>query len=77
MDRFLETTHSVPEIADYLQTSRVYIERQILAGNLRARKLSYKVVRILPEDLRDWLERCAVQPKNTDSRVAAVQEANA
>ena len=62
-DPFFEKPHSILEVAEYLGTTKVWVERQILLGRLRARKLSTRLVRILPEDLREWFERCATTPR--------------
>jgi excisionase family DNA binding protein len=46
----------VDELAAWLGVSRRFIECQIAHGKLRVRRLSARCVRILPNDLREWLD---------------------
>jgi Helix-turn-helix domain len=46
----------VAELATWLGVSRRFIECQIAHRKLRVRRLSARCVRILPKDLRDWLD---------------------
>jgi excisionase family DNA binding protein len=47
------------QVADYLQTSRRYVERLIKAGRLRAHKLSGGCVRIRRSTVDALLDGCA------------------
>jgi excisionase family DNA binding protein len=55
-DDFPTTPMKVAELATWLGVSRRFIECQVAHGKLRVRRLSARCVRILPNDLRDWLE---------------------
>jgi excisionase family DNA binding protein len=61
-DPFFERPRSIKEVALYLGATRVHIERQILAGKLRARKFSTRFIRIMPADLREWMDACSTKP---------------
>jgi len=43
------------ELAEWLGTSRRFIEGQVRLGNLRARKISPRAVRFLRSDIAAWL----------------------
>jgi excisionase family DNA binding protein len=50
---------SVEELADWMSVSRRFLETQIEKGLLRAHKISPRCIRILPEDVAQWLDRSA------------------
>jgi excisionase family DNA binding protein len=52
---FCDRPRSVEEIAKYLRTSRWYVYTEIARGNLKARQFSRKLIRVMPKDLRRWL----------------------
>ena len=54
---FLSRPRSIAEVAEYMDCTAWFIQQEIALGKLRARKLSPKLVRILPADLREWLDR--------------------
>jgi predicted DNA-binding transcriptional regulator AlpA len=70
--KFLETAHSIGEIAQYTATSDRYIYSEIERGNLpEPTRLSSGVVRFFPDDIREWLEGGApkrVSPNLPNSR---------
>ena len=43
------------ELAEWLGTSRRFIEGQVQSGKLRARKISPRAVRFLRSDIAAWL----------------------
>jgi excisionase family DNA binding protein len=56
-DPFFSRARSIREIAAYIDSSEEFVEEKIHAGELRARKLSPRFIRVLPADLLAWLER--------------------
>jgi excisionase family DNA binding protein len=74
-DPFFERSRSIKEVAEYIGVTRVYVERQVLAGHLRARKFSTKLIRVLPEDLREWMDRAATIPVATTKEIEELQDA--
>jgi excisionase family DNA binding protein len=66
-EEFFGRARSIQEIAERLNTTELFIRKQIEYGRLKAHKFDNRLIRIMPEDLRDWLERAAartnVKPK--------------
>ena len=46
---------SPSELAEWIGSSRRYIEGEVKSGRLRARKLSRRLVRFMPSDIAAWL----------------------
>jgi excisionase family DNA binding protein len=46
-------------LAEWLDVSRRYLEGEVNSGRLRVRKLSPRLVRILPSDVAKWLAQAA------------------
>jgi predicted DNA-binding transcriptional regulator AlpA len=60
--KFLETAHSIPEIAKYTGTSDRFIYSEIERHNLpEPTRFSSGAVRLFPDDLREWLEGLATK----------------
>ena len=64
---FYEQPRTLEEVAQYFGLSSRFIRQQVYDGHLRALKLSHTVVRIRPEDIREWEER-AKTTKETKSQ---------
>ena len=56
---FLDKPRSIDEVAEFLGCTRRFLASEIAAGRLRARRLSARLIRIMPEDLRHWLDAAA------------------
>jgi excisionase family DNA binding protein len=54
---FMSQAHSVPECAEFLNCSIKFLKDEIDRGNLRARKIGERFIRILPRDLQEWLDK--------------------
>ena len=50
---------SLEELADWLGVSRRFVEVQVEKGRLRVRRISPRLVRILPGDVAKWLDNAA------------------
>jgi hypothetical protein len=50
---------TLDELAQWLGTSRRFLEGQINCGKLRVRKISPRCIRILPNDVARWLDQAA------------------
>jgi hypothetical protein len=50
---------SLAELAAWLDVSRRFLEVQIEKGNLRARRISPRCIRVLPGDVGKWLDQTA------------------
>lgn len=46
---------TVENLAEYLGATPRFVRNEIAAGRLRARRLSARLIRILPADLQQWL----------------------
>jgi excisionase family DNA binding protein len=55
---------TVDQLADYLDATPRFVRNEIAAGRLRARRLSARLIRILPADLQQWLDASATTPVN-------------
>jgi excisionase family DNA binding protein len=55
---------TVDQLADYLDATPRFVRNEIAAGRLRARRLSARLIRILPADLQQWLDASATIPVN-------------
>jgi excisionase family DNA binding protein len=72
-DPFFSKRRSIDELAEYLTATRPFLWDQIAKGKLRAVRLTPKFIRVMPDDLREWLERSATRPKElTTQKEAAV-----
>ena len=75
MTQFEETLFSKaqsPEsVATYLGCSQRFVLDEIRAGRLLGRKLGHNLIRIMPSDLRAWLDRAAMQSAKRQEEVAA------
>jgi excisionase family DNA binding protein len=47
---------TVDQLAEYLDATTRFVRNEIAAGRLRARRLSARLIRILPSDLQQWLD---------------------
>ena len=56
-DPFLSKPRSVQEVAEYLGSTEKFIWNQIWRGHLRVHRFSPKLLRIMPADLKDWIQR--------------------
>jgi excisionase family DNA binding protein len=75
-DPFFSKPRSIEEIADYLGATRTFVYREVVRGKLRGLKFTQKLIRVMPGDLRDWIEQAATQPKQTPKKAAdKLQEA--
>ena len=59
IDPFLTKGHTFQEVAEWLPCHPDFLRDEVAAGRLKARRLSARCVRILPGDLRAWLEAAA------------------
>jgi excisionase family DNA binding protein len=50
---------TVAGLAEWINVSRRFLEGEINAGRLRARKISKRCVRIMPSDVKSWLDQAA------------------
>ena len=55
---------TVDQLAEYLDATPRFVRNEIAAGRLRARRLSARLIRILPSDLQQWLDASATTPVN-------------
>jgi excisionase family DNA binding protein len=55
-DDTLEHALAVEEVAETIKSSKGFVFGQINSGRLRAIRVGPKFLRVLPEDLRAWLD---------------------
>jgi excisionase family DNA binding protein len=63
-DRVVSKPCTVDQLAEYLDATPRFVRNEIAAGRLRARRLSARLIRILPSDLQQWLDASATTPVN-------------
>jgi predicted DNA-binding transcriptional regulator AlpA len=60
-DEFFAKPRSRDELAEWTGCTRKFLESEVKAGRLRARRLSCRLIRFLPDDIRDWMDQsCTV-----------------
>ncbi|SRR5260221_10601178 len=47
---------SISQLCEWLGVGRRFVEMEIARGNLRVRRLSKRLIRIMPADIEAWLE---------------------
>jgi excisionase family DNA binding protein len=60
---------SISGAAYHVGSSENVIRRAITNGSLKAHKFGPKCVRIMPEDLDDWIKRSVKQPKTPKAKL--------
>ena len=63
-DQVVSKPCTVDQLAEYLDATPRFVRNEIAAGRLRARRLSARLIRILPADLQQWLDASATTPTN-------------
>jgi hypothetical protein len=56
VEEFLSRPRSINEISDWLNCTPRFLYREATAGRLKVRKLSHCLVRVMPADLKRWLD---------------------
>jgi hypothetical protein len=56
-DELFQKAASVGDLTNYLKVTDEFIFQEIERGNLRPRRLGKRVIRFLPQDIWDWLNR--------------------
>jgi excisionase family DNA binding protein len=56
---FFDRPRSPEELAAFLDVTQKFVYEQIKKGRLRARKLSGRMIRIMPSDLKRWLDQAS------------------
>jgi excisionase family DNA binding protein len=75
-DPFFLKPRSVEEIAKRLGASQAFVYREVVRGRLRGLKFTPKTIRVLPSDLRQWIEQAATKRKRKQKNAAEqLQEA--
>jgi excisionase family DNA binding protein len=65
---------TVEKLAEYLDATPRFVRSEIAAGRLRARRLSARLIRILPTDLQQWLDASATTPVDNTPNIASKPE---
>ena len=60
--------HMVYDVAHLVAASHQVVRRAINSGSLKAHKFGPKCVRIMPEDLADWIKRSVKPPKPSKAK---------
>jgi hypothetical protein len=55
-ETFFWRARSIQELSQYIGSTEAFIRSEIKSGRLRARTLNTRYIRILPEDIRAWLD---------------------
>jgi len=58
-NEFFTRPRTIDEVAGFLGCTRRFVASEIAAGRLRARRLSARLIRIMPGDLRSWLDQAS------------------
>jgi hypothetical protein len=66
-DSFLNRPRTKAELCDWLGCTPRFLEREISHGHLRVRKLSSRLIRILPADIQAWLDRASTTALEKDA----------
>jgi hypothetical protein len=61
-DQFLSKPRTKTELCEWLGCCPRFLESEISSGRLRVRKLSVRLVRIMPNDIQAWLDQAASTP---------------
>ena len=59
MGQIFTKATSPEELASFIGCDERFIYGEIARGRLKARKLSRKMIRLLPEDVESWLSQAA------------------
>jgi excisionase family DNA binding protein len=71
-DPFFSKARSIREVAEYMQSTEPFIRSEISRGRLTVRKFGSHFLRILPEDLRAWMDLAAENPGKCKKREEAL-----
>jgi excisionase family DNA binding protein len=52
---------SIEQVCEWAGVSRRFLELEIERGNLKVRRLSKRLIRIMPKDLAAWMERALTE----------------
>jgi excisionase family DNA binding protein len=69
--------YSKTELAEFLNCSERFLEREVAAGRLRKIILGGSKVRFLPRDINVWLERGGSNPRGRRQKKTKTGEAAA
>jgi excisionase family DNA binding protein len=53
---FYSKPRSITELAEYLGISKRFVQYEVARGNLKVLRLSANVVRLLPADIKAWMD---------------------
>jgi excisionase family DNA binding protein len=53
--------YSIEQLCEWASVSRRFVEMEIERGNLRVRRLSTRLIRIMPKDVAAWMERASTE----------------
>jgi hypothetical protein len=65
-DPFLSRPRTKAEVCEWLNFTPRFLESEISHGRLRVRRLSARLIRIMPADIISWLDKAASQPVTVD-----------
>jgi predicted DNA-binding transcriptional regulator AlpA len=71
-DSFFWRARSIQELSAFMGCTDRFIHSEIDRGHLKARKIGGKFVRLLPSDIREWLDSGISKPK--EQKVASKSE---
>jgi excisionase family DNA binding protein len=52
---------SIEQLCEWAGVSRRFLEMEIERGNLKVRRLSRRLIRVMPKDVADWMERASTE----------------
>ena len=55
----LDRPVSVKQLAEHMGVTPRFIRNDIAAGRLKARHFSSRMIRLMPEDVREWIDNAA------------------
>jgi excisionase family DNA binding protein len=58
-ESFFDRPRSPEEVATFFGCDEKFIYKEIREGRLQGRKLSGRMIRLMPEDIRAWLDQAS------------------
>jgi hypothetical protein len=58
-EQFFSRPRSVEALAEFLDCTPRFLRNEILAGRLKAHRLSSRMIRLMPADVQKWLDQAS------------------
>jgi hypothetical protein len=71
-EQFFSRPRSVEALAEHLDCTPRFLRNEILAGRLKARRLSSRLIRLMPGDVQQWLDAASTTSSLNDNQASGV-----